>query len=247
MSDVTLLDTHCHLTDYDNPMQVLRDAADAAVTVVAVTEDPSQYRLLRTRLGRNPHVRAALGIHPLAAHRATAHDIVRFHRLVPDAAWIGEIGLDFSSHGQATRREQLRVFEELLTDTHLRTKPVTVHSRGAEKDIVAKLAQAQIPAILHWYTGPLSLVDDALAAGMRFSINTAMAATEKGRALLAVLPRTRVLLESDGPYARHAGRASRPTDLLWVVDRLATTWSCSKQDAHAQITATQHGLERTDP
>ena len=58
------------------------------------------------------------------------------------------------------------------------------------------------------YTGPLGVVDDALAAGMSFSINPAMVSSAKGRALLARIPRDRVLLETDGPYTR---RGSRPS------------------------------------
>jgi len=66
------------------------------------------------------------------------------------------------------------VFDALLALPRLRDLPVTVHTRGAERITVQRLADAGTRAILHWYTGPLGVADDALAAGMSFSINPAM-------------------------------------------------------------------------
>lgn len=41
----------------------------------------------------------------------------------------------------------------IACDAMIAISPATVHSRGAERDVIARLAQAQVPAILHWYTG----------------------------------------------------------------------------------------------
>ncbi|WP_216725699.1 TatD family hydrolase [Streptomyces sp. CNQ-509] len=209
-----LLDSHCHLTGYSDPVAVLRQATDASVDVVAVTEDPGEYRLLRTRLGRRPGVHAALGMHPLRARDFAPADLARFLRMPPEATWIGEIGLDYSPTGRKTRRAQLRVFETVLADPRARALPMTVHSRGAEEDTISRLAQASAAAaILHWYTGPLALVDEALAAGLWFSINPAMTASAKGRTLIDAVPADRILLETDGPFARQGRRPARPADL----------------------------------
>lgn len=123
-----LLDSHCHLTGYQDPVAVLRQAADASVDVVAVTEDPGEYRLLRARLGRRPGVHPALGMHPLRAHSFTPADLARFLRMLPEAEWIGEIGLDYSPAGRSTRRAQLRIFEAILSDPRTGALPMTVHS-----------------------------------------------------------------------------------------------------------------------
>ena len=239
---LVLLDTHCHLTGYETALAVLEEATTAGVHVVAVTEDPGQYRLLRARLGSRPGVTCAIGMHPLHARTFAPADIARFIRLLPHASWAGEIGLDFSRAGRDTRRAQLRVFEALLADPHLRSRPVTVHSRGAEKDTIARLADARVPAILHWYTGPLSLLDGALSAGLWFSINPAMIATSKGRALIQRLPTDRVLLETDGPFARHQARPSRPADLPWITTQLAGLWHVSPAQVTAILTTNQRKL-----
>lgn len=234
-----LVDTHCHIDAYDNPLAVLDEASAAGIHVVAVTEDPGRYRLLRTRLGRRDGVDIALGYHPLRAGALAPHDLARFFRLLPQTRWVGEIGLDFSRAGQTTRSQQLRVFEAILAEPQLRTRPVTVHSRGAEREAISRLAQAQLPAILHWYTGPLGTVDDALVAGLSFSINPTMIRSKKAAALIERLPRDRVLLETDGPFARIASRPARPVDLAGVLHHLSGLWQTSEDQTMATVLANQ--------
>ncbi|MEV2221583.1 TatD family hydrolase [Nocardia vinacea] len=239
-----LIDTHCHIDVYDDPVAEITQAHDAQVHVVAVTEDPGRYRLLRTRLGRREGVEIALGYHPLRAATLAPHDLARFFRLLPQATWVGEIGLDFSRAGLPTKSQQLRAFEAILAEPQLRTKPVTVHSRGAERDTITRLAQAQIPAILHWYTGPIRLAEDALAAGMYFSINPAMIRSKKANALLRHLPAQRILLETDGPFARHESRPARPSDVGAVVDHLAHQWNTPDGQVETIVLANQQRLLR---
>jgi len=238
----TLIDTHCHIDAYGNPVAVLDEARAAGIQVIAVTEDPGSYRLLRTRLGRREGVDVALGFHPLRAGGSSPHDLTRFFRLLPQATWIGEIGLDFSRSGIASRKQQLRVFDAILADPQLRTRPVTVHSRGAEREAITRLAQAQVTAILHWYTGSLAAVDDALAAGLWFSINPAMTRSRKATALLQQLPAERVLLETDGPFARCGNRPVSPTDLAGTLQHLARLWNTSVDQARTTVVVNQQQL-----
>ncbi|MBB5891870.1 TatD family hydrolase [Kutzneria kofuensis] len=245
MTTPALTDTHCHIDAYDNPIEILDSAHAAGVHVIAVTEDPGKYRLLRTRLGRRNGVDVALGFHPLRAGGASPNDLARFLRLLPQAKWIGEIGLDFSRTGAATRKQQIRVFEAILADPQLRTRPVTVHSRGAEPETITRLAQAHVPAILHWYTGPLSAVDDALAAGLWFSINPAMIRSKKAVPLLQRLPPQRVLLETDGPFARSGSRPAVPSDVLGTLDHLARLWGMSTDEARKAIAQNEQRLRCT--
>ncbi|AXG78574.1 TatD family hydrolase [Streptomyces paludis] len=239
----TLWDTHCHLTGYRDPIAILDEATQADVDVVAVTEDPGEYRLLRARLGRRSGVTPALGMHPLRAHSFTPADLARFLRMLSQATWIGEVGLDFSPAGRATRNAQTRIFEAILGDPRARSLPMTIHSRGAEKEIINRLLQIDVSsAILHWYTGPATLIDNALVAGAYFSFNPAMTATAKGQTLLGALPMDRVLLETDGPFTRVGARPARPGDLPRMLGHLAARWALSPDDVIRQVRDNQQRL-----
>ena len=128
-----LVDTHCHLADYSDPVGVLRDATAANVHIVAVTRTPTEYRTLRTRLGSRPGVTVALGMHPQQPEAATQTALARFFQLAPNAAFLGEVGLDFTDADTAAKRAQRRTFDAVCDELSARPRPVTVHSRGARK------------------------------------------------------------------------------------------------------------------
>jgi TatD DNase family protein len=95
---------------------------------------------------------------------------------------------------------------------------------------------------MHWYTGPLSVAEDALAGGLWFSINPAMTVSPRSASLLALLPPDRVLLETDGPFARWSGRPSRPPDLHQVTKYLARLWKLTPEQTQDTIINNQRRL-----
>jgi len=216
--------------------------AAAGIDVVAVTEDPGRFRLLRTRLGRRSGIHLAIGLHPLRAGGTAIADLARLLRLLPHADWIGEIGLDFSRVGAATRHQQLRVFDTLLAEPSVLRHPLTVHSRGAERETVERLLQVKARAVLHWYTGPHGMAEEAISGGLWFSVNPSMARSIRASSLLSILPPTQVLLETDGPFARVGNRPARPSDLPAVISRLSDIWKRPTESVRAQIIDNQARL-----
>ncbi|MFF1255153.1 TatD family hydrolase [Pseudarthrobacter sp. NPDC058329] len=235
-----LLDTHCHVSAYDDPVAVLGAAEQAGIAVVAITEDPDEYRRLKTRLGRREYVDVAIGLHPLRATTFGPNELARFFRLLPQSTWIGEVGLDFSRAGAGTARAQQKVFDIVLAEASRGHHPLSVHSRGAEKEVIRKLADAEAPAVLHWYTGPLTLVNEAVASGLYFSFNIAMTRSRKFPSLIQAVPRDRVLLETDGPFAKVQGRAAHPHELNDVATALAQAWGMNLGETTRTIIANQN-------
>jgi TatD DNase family protein len=230
-----LLDTHCHVDRFANVTQLLRAAADAGVTTVAVTELPSAFQRLSMLLSGRKDVRVALGLHPLRAREASALELRLFDRLVTQTQWVGEVGLDFSRVGASTRQRQLQVFEHVLACDNLHEKVLSVHSRGAEEETVDMLAAAQAIAVLHWYSGPLGPLDDALASGLYFSINPAMLASKRGMRIVAALPLDRVLIETDGPHTKVDGRPAEPSHVPRIARDLAGAWGSPPDEVLERI------------
>lgn len=239
------VDTHCHIDRYPNPPALLRAAGAADVVTVAVTELPSAFQRLDLTLSGSPRLRLALGLHPLRAGTASAMELRLFSRLLERATYVGEIGLDFSTQGKATRRRQIEVFERLLAEPTIATKILSVHTRRAEADSIARLSQAGARAILHWYSGPLKHIDDALAAGMYFSVNPAMLRSRNGQRILDALPADRVLTETDGPYTKVGDRPAEPRDIPWLVARLSERWSISEGQARDCVAENMRRLAKT--
>lgn len=154
----------------------------------------------------------------------------------------GEVELDGSQAGKGSLRAQIRVSEHLLEQPRLRTKVLSVHSRGAEKQTIDRLSQVDVSAILHWYSGPLREVDVALDAGLWFSVNPAMLRSKNGRQIISRVPPNRVLTETDGPFTKTSGRPSQPRDVPSVVSELAKQWSESEREAQEIVWANMADL-----
>jgi len=232
---VAYVDSHCHVDLYEDPLGVIRAAEAADVVTVAVTELPSAYQRLSLRVGARKHVRVALGLHPLRVRDVTPLERALFTRMVDDCDYIGEVGLDGSRDGNATLREQTKLFEDVLQQPRVSQKVFTVHSRGAEQAAIERLIHAGVTAILHWYSGPLKHIDVALAGGLWFSVNPAMLTSKNGKRIIQSIPRERVVTETDGPYTKTSGRPAEPRDIPAVVTGLARVWGEEPERARRRV------------
>lgn len=229
------VDTHCHVDQYSEPMAVLKRAEASGTVTVAVTELPSGFQRLALRLGSRRLVRVGLGMHPLRADLASPMELALFTDLLDETDYVGEVGLDGSQAGRASFRVQVKVFEHLLQQPRLKSKVLTVHSRGAESETIERLAKADVTAILHWYSGALKHIDTAASAGLWFSVNPAMLRSQNGQRIVAALPRERVVTETDGPYAKLGDRPSEPKDIPSVVTGLARVWKEEPEQARQRV------------
>jgi TatD DNase family protein len=218
---------------------VLARAREAGVRLFAVTSRPSDFRTLFPLYGRRAGVRLALGLHPLEVQKIDlAHELELFASYALHTSYIGEIGLDFSRDGRESRAVQERALEAMLQTPNVADKLMTLHSRGAAREVIAALRAGRARrAILHWYTGALRELDSALEAGFFFSINPSMIRAANGQRTIAHIPHERVLVETDGPYARVRGRSAEPPDVWLVIDYLAEQWRAGRAETATIIDA----------
>jgi TatD DNase family protein len=200
---------------------------------VAVTSRPSDFRTLFPLYGRRSGVRLALGLHPLEVSKVDVdRELKLFRSYASHTSYIGEIGLDLSAHGRETRTEQFNAFEAILATKGVPEKVMSLHSRGAAREVVAAIAEAGATrAVMHWFSGALRDLDAGLQAGCFFSINPSMTQSAKGKRIIAAIPRERMLVETDGPYVRAEGRVLEPRDVWGVIDYLAREWQMPRGGA----------------
>lgn len=187
--------------------------------------------------GRRDGVRLALGLHPLEVARVDLkRELALFSAYCAHTSYIGEIGLDFSPEGRPSRDQQEEALAAILAAPGVPHKILSVHSRGAAREVVATLAAAGTSrVILHWFSGPTRDLDSAVDAGFYFSVNPAMTWSVRGQAIVKRLPPDRVLLESDGPYVRIGRRELEPRDVVLVLDHLAKSWRIGREEVAARL------------
>lgn len=222
-----IIDTHCHIDQYPSPERVVRDCEEEKIRVVAVTSLPSHFSVTADRLRGHAFISAALGMHPLRANEGI-REIQAFKRMAPYVDYIGEIGLDYSDAGSSTKNIQNRLFDHVLDAIKDRQRFITLHSRKAENEVLARLRRYNIKsAVFHWYSGSLSVLDDLLSAGYYISANPSMTTTSTGKKVLARTPRDRILVESDGPYVKVGSNPCTPSDVVNVYNYLSSSWNTS--------------------
>ena len=227
-----MMDTHAHLDHVEGLAEALEQAVDAGVTgIVTVGEDlaSNQRNLEICRRYQRPKIYCGLGLHPgrVRIDELTAClDFIRAHH--QEAVAIGEIGLDFwykeVRKDEARKNEQRQAFSLLLEIAREFDLPVSIHSRGAWQECLAMTRASGVSrAVFHWYSGPLDVLDDLLAAGYWISATPSLAASLQAREAVRHAPINRTLLETDTPvFYRGAGGAagfvSSPKDVLRTLD-----------------------------
>jgi TatD DNase family protein len=216
-----MIDTHCHIDLYENPLQIANECEKAGIITIGVTNLPSHFEMGYDHLLSFNKVRLALGMHPLYAE-VHCKEFSGFVRNLSRTSYIGEIGLDFSKEGIATKEVQIDTFKKILNELKGTSKILSLHSRKAEKEILNYLISFKIKsAIFHWYSGPLALITDIVNAGYYFSINTAMIKSKAGQDIISKIPLSNILTESDGPFIDVNGKPAKPANINLVYEYLS--------------------------
>jgi TatD DNase family protein len=173
-----------------------------------------------------------LGLHPQLAQERRA-ELSLFDRLLGEAGYVGEVGLDGSPECRRFWDDQLAVFSHIL-DSCQRAggRIMSIHSRRAAGDVLDCLADhpsAGVP-ILHWFSGSVAELRRATQQGCWFSVGPAMLAGARGRNLVAHMPHARVVGETDGPFAQVGGRAILPWEVGGIVGALADAWKVNADE-----------------
>lgn len=228
-----MLDAHVHIDQYDNPSKTASLTSQKSVFAVAVTNLPSHFKAGLPHVKNLRNVKLAIGMHPLASAKHGA-EVDLFFQLLNETSFVGEIGLDGSREGKATIQTQKETFA--LIAKSLSNKIVSIHSRGAEEDVLDILVDNNVKgAIFHWYTGSESLIERILSNGHYFSVNPSMVASNSGRKTIGKIPLDRLLTETDGPFVKIRGRITQPWDVEVVETYLSRMWSLELDEVRGQI------------
>lgn len=245
-----MIDFHCHLDLYPNPLQLLSVVERRCKLVVCVTTSPRAWKKTSEYFASTQNVYVALGIHPEIMH-AKKDEIELMLEYIRYASCIGEIGIDGSPQNRRSMHMQTNVFESILFECKkFGGRVLSIHSRRASKNvlhIIEKVSSDSTP-ILHWFSGTQSEVQQASELGCWFSVNPQMLAGRKGRSLVSIMPLDRILPETDGPFTTHKGESYMPWEANFVYKSIAEVKDIPIEDCIRQIERnSNHILELIDP
>lgn len=222
---IPLVDFHCHLDLYSDFVTLIEESEHNKIHTLAVTTTPMAWPRNRDLAGTTKHVKAALGLHPqLVSERD--HEIELWKKYLPEARYVGEVGLDAGPRFYHSLDLQKKVFREILTECSLLGRKVlTIHSLRTASTVLDFLEEyldlGTCKVVLHWFTGSRKDAERALDLGCYFSINAEMTTKERHQTLLKGIPANRILSETDGPFTQCNGRLTRPRDVCHVINSLS--------------------------
>ena len=211
-----LVDVHAHLDNEkfasDLPAVIGRWKANGVVAVIAQGLNHESNVKTLELAKRDPTIKVALGLYPCEATAVRARDgyvrstsvgVVETLRFIQEHAdeivAIGEVGLDLQeSDDIEAQRDVLRAIIRLAKRIH---KPVILHSRKAEKEVLDLLEEEGMArAVLHCFTGSRKLLERGVRMGLFFSIPTSVVRNQQFRENAALVPIGQLLTETDAPY-----------------------------------------------
>jgi TatD DNase family protein len=252
-----LIDTHAHLDDErfkDDLPAVLERAAAAKLTNVLTIGIDADTSAAAVRLASaHPLLSAVVGIQPNHVADMKPGDWERILDLVeqPKVVAIGETGLD-RYWDRAPFPLQEEYFAKHLELGRQRTKPVVIHCREAEADVVRMLRaefdkHGPIRGVMHSFTGDAVTAQACLNMGLFISF-AGMATFKNSEALrhaAATVPLDRLLVETDSPYLApmpHRGKRNEPAFVVHTAACLAQVFGIGFDELAEATTRNARGL-----
>lgn len=210
---MTLIDTHAHLDDPrfadDLPAVLERASAAGVVRVLTIGIDLATSRAALALARRFPErLSAVVGIQPNHAGEAAVGDWDEIVAMStdPHVVAIGETGLD-RYWDRAPFDLQEDYFVRHLELCRQVRKPVVIHCREAEADVVRVLRtqferHGPIAGVMHSFTGDAATARACLDMGLHISFAGMLTykSAEDLRQVAKGIPLERLLVETDSPY-----------------------------------------------
>lgn len=230
-----IVDMHCHLDLYPKPFDIAEQCTKKDVYALSVTTTPKAWSGTKKLEVGNSRVRTALGLHPQLAHDRF-RELELFDQLLPEARYVGEIGLDGGKEFKKHWEVQLKVFRRILESVDKAGgRIMSIHSILSASAVLDELRRISGVPILHWFSGSKPDLCKAIDQGCWFSVGPAMLSSKKGMEIASLIPKNKILTESDGPFAQIRGRSLMPWDSYLAVKKLAEIWEVSELETEQTI------------
>ncbi|HEY4225658.1 MAG TPA: TatD family hydrolase [Pseudolysinimonas sp.] len=231
---VPVYDNHTHLeiqdgvTPLDYREQLDRASSVGVRGVVQVGTDLETSRWSAEIASHEPRVLAAVALHPNEAPSLLNAGILDEHiagiaelATRPRVRAIGETGLDFfRTPDEAGQRAQLSSFEQHIAIAKEQDLALQIHDRDAHTLVVQTLRRVGAPerTVFHCFSGDREFAKLIADSGwyLSFAGTVTFKNAEPLRQALEVIPRSRILIETDAPYLTPTPFRGRPNSAYLI-------------------------------
>jgi len=249
---VSFTDSHAHLDgeDYAEDLGAVIARARAAgvsrIVAVGLWRSPGSFGNALELAGSMPDLFAAtIGVHPHECARVPEEDWALAERLArdPRVVAVGETGLDFH-YDHSPRDVQEASFRRSIAVAKAVGKPVVVHVREADEVCARVLREEGVPeagGVIHCFTGDAAAARAYIDLGLFVSVAGVVTFrnAEAIREAVRIVPRDRLLVETDCPYLApvpHRGKRNEPAWVVETARKVAEIWGVPAEEV-ARVTS----------
>ena len=236
MSDIELIDSHCHLIfenfDKDHEEVVFRFRSRGIKKLVHACCELSEIPRLKKISHKYNEIYYSVGLHPLEANKweLSSKSLLRSSAQKDrKVVAIGELGLDFfKSENKTQQIDALIPQMELAYELDL---PVIIHCREAANEMIEICndlsKKGKCPAgVLHCWTGTPNEMKQFLDLGFYISFSgiVTFPKAHEIHECAKIVPNDKYLIETDSPFLApvpHRGKRNEPAFVKNVADFMA--------------------------
>ena len=247
-----VIDTHTHLDaeefneDRAEAFARAREAGVGKVFLPAI-DVKTTHAVLALSREYPGYAYPMIGLHPEEVKADWKEQLAELRKMqISDFIAIGEIGLDYY-WSREFEHEQLEAFEEQVKWAIETRLPLMIHCRKAQNEMVHLLRQYQkdLPGgVFHCFTGNQKEAEELLSFD-NFVLGIGGVSTFKSSHLRedlpAVVPMTRIVLETDSPYMAPVpfrGKRNESAFVVEVLKTLAKAYGVSEEEFAKQTNET---------
>lgn len=224
------IDSHCHLdhakfTPSDGIEGVLKSARENGVEgMLSINcQIREEFEGLLRLVKPLENVWCTVGTHPHESSRddeksVSLDDLVKLATSDPKVIGIGECGLDYF-YKHSNIEDQHRCFRKHIQACLITKKPIIIHARDADDDMIRILREETdgkgLAGIMHCFSSSTKMGHEALGLGLHISFSGILTfkKSEELRSFAKDVPLDKLLVETDSPYLApepHRGEMNTP-------------------------------------
>ncbi len=209
-----IYDIHCHIEGLTAESMDELPKKNLSIILNGLDYESNEKVLQLSK--NNPLIHCAMGMHP--TNDFDERVISQIKKNSKEIIAIGEIGLDFK---QGFSQSQIDNFKKIIALSQELNKPIILHSRNAEKEVIGLIEGIKTPAILHCFGGKKKLALESLKnPNIYYSIPASAKYSEQFQELIKIVQIERLLCETDSPYLWKEGK-NTPLNVIHSYETIA--------------------------
>ena len=240
-----LIDTHAHLDfeqfDKDRDIVIKRAFSSGVERIINIGTNFEASKKSIELAEKYENIYASVSLHPIDVDEEDFSD-EKFLELAkhPKVVAIGETGLDY--YHQSDKKKQKEVFEKLIEIAVILDKPIIIHSREADEDIISILKNSELPSkkgVIHCFGRDYNMAKKFLDFGFFISYTGNITYNPQRRSSSKEVPLEKILVETDCPFMAPVpfrGQRNEPAYVRYVAEKIAEIKEISFNEV-AEITS----------